>query len=122
MPRPASPKADFIRSLPSGLPVAEIIQRANQAGLTISDSMIRKTLASKPARRGPGRPPKTVAATRQQTATTSTAQAKPPAGAGSGSRDAERLLVETALRVVGIERAIELLENARGRIDRLLRD
>lgn len=122
MPRPASPKADFIRSLPSGLPVAEIVQRAEKAGLTISDSMIRKTLAAKGPRRGPGRPPKASTAAGTRKAPPSAPSTKPSTTPSTGSREAERLLLDTALRVVGIERAIEILEKARGRIDRLLRD
>ena len=50
--------------------------------------------------------------------------APPPAPASPRARgaDAERLIVDMAIRVVGIERAIAILEAARGKLDRLIAD
>ena len=201
----ASPKADFILGLPSSLSVAEVVERAAAAGMSLSGSMVRKTRAAGPAQlrassasakraktrtrasgEAPARPgskrafvlsfphdtpageivsaaktkgfqlptgyvywvrsdaarkarqggPKAVS---RASASVSASAGRAGRRAGGrepqrandmttsataplAHREAEGLLLQTALRVVGIERAIELLKNARERIDRLLQD
>ncbi|MGO9707900.1 MAG: hypothetical protein ACLQBL_03490 [Polyangiaceae bacterium] len=80
-PKPSSKKpvnkTAFVRSLPSSMPGAEVVKKAKEAGLKISVGYVysirAKTHAKRrssapaaagaPAKRGPGRPPKSPPAT-----------------------------------------------------------
>ncbi len=83
-------KTKFVRSLPKTMPGAEVVKKAKEAGIDISLAYVygirSKSHARKrksapgspipPARRGPGRPPKSAACT---------GSGSTPAGAGRSS-------------------------------------
>ena len=122
-PRAGSKKA-FVLSFPSDTPARDILAAAQTKGMEMSAGYVywvrsdatRNGRKAAPAARPAGRP---AAAVRS---------APPPAAANAASSsrargaDAERLIVDTAIRVVGIERAIAILEAARGKLDRLIAD
>ena len=121
-PRAGSKKA-FVLSFPSDTPARDILAAAQTKGVEMSAGYVYwvRSDATRNGRRGA---PAARPAGRPAAAVRSALPPAPPAPASPRARgaDAERLIVDMAIRVVGIERAIAILEAARGKLDRLIAD
>jgi hypothetical protein len=91
-------KAEFVRSLPQGLPAKEVVDKAKEAGLKISTAYVYVIRSQ--ARTG-GKKSASAAAPR-------------------ASKDAEARLVAAASEI-GLTRSIELLTQEKARVLKLLR-
>lgn len=107
-------KKAFVLSYSADTPAQDVVRAAAAQGIDLSLGYLYwvRSEAGRLERRvgaGPQRPPRAPSPT--------------PSIRNVGSAaEAERVIVDTALRVVGIERAIAVLEAARGRLGRLLED
>lgn len=119
-PRAGSKKA-FVLSFPTDTPARDILEAASAKGMEMSAGYVYwvRSDATRTGRRAAaagsssGRP---VVASR------AVSNRLPSLDSRSRGVEAERLIVDTAIRVVGIERAIAILEAARGKLDRLIAD
>jgi hypothetical protein len=123
-PRAGSKKA-FVLSFPGDTPARDILEAASAKGMEMSAGYVYwvRSDATRNGRKiGTGiiaaAPAKPASATARYLASKDQA----PAAVKTRGSEAERLIVDTAIRVVGIERAIAILEAARGKLDRLIAD
>lgn len=121
-PRAGSKKA-FVLSFPTDTPARDILAAAATKGMEMSAGYVYWVRSD--ATRNGRRAAAASAAGRPSTPARGTpARPAPLADGGARTRgsEAERLIVDTAIRVVGIERAIAILEAARSKLDRLIAD
>jgi hypothetical protein len=123
-PRAGSKKA-FVLSFPGDTPARDILEAASAKGMEMSAGYVYwvRSDATRNGRKiGTGviapAPAKAPSATARYLA----AKDPSPSAVKTRGSEAERLIVDTAIRVVGIERAIAILEAARGKLDRLIAD
>lgn len=122
-PRAGSKKA-FVLSFPTDTPARDILAAASLKGMEMSAGYVYWVRSD--ATRNGRRAAAASASAAPRPSTPSRGASKPAPIAESNARtrgsEAERLIVDTAIRVVGIERAIAILEAARGKLDRLIGD
>ena len=110
MARPKSDLSRFIESLPTDMPVKQVVLRAKEKGFTTSESNVQRVryLARKGAKRATGTPPKAAKAAK---AAPKAAKAAPKAVATSSDAAFGRLALQ-----IGLDRADELLKSLRTRL------
>lgn len=123
-PRAGSKKA-FVLSFPGNTPARDILEAASAKGMEMSAGYVYwvRSDATRNGRKiGTGVIPTAPAKPQSATARYIAGKDSAPVGSKARGSEAERLIVDTAIRVVGIERAIAILEAARTKLDRLIAD
>jgi hypothetical protein len=129
-PRAGSKKA-FVLSFPNDTPARDILAAASLKGMEMSAGYVYwvrsdatrngRKAGLLPVARPTSAPARPAASAPARPGAAASINASANAARTRGS-EAERLIVDTAIRVVGIERAIAILEAARGKLDRLIGD
>ena len=122
-PRAGSKKA-FVLSFPTDTPARDILAAASLKGMEMSAGYVYwvRSDATRNGRRAAAAPAGGSVRPTAPARFASGKAASSDAGGRNRGSEAERLIVDTAIRVVGIERAIAILEAARGKLDRLIAD